>query len=138
MQVLTQRIHHARQAMQEAQASANSQEKSSAGDKYETSRAMGQLDRDMNAAQLLQAQQDYRVLENIQVNLLQAQAAPGAIIELETGLCFAALGLGQLTIDNKPVMAISVKSPLFELLKMKKSGDSILFNNRALKLLDVY
>jgi hypothetical protein len=38
--------------MESAQQSANSEEKSSAGDKYETSRAMGHLEKDMHARQL--------------------------------------------------------------------------------------
>jgi hypothetical protein len=40
--VLTQRINTAQAAMDRAQEAANSEEKSSSGDKYETGRAMGQ------------------------------------------------------------------------------------------------
>ncbi len=47
--IVQNRINSAATAMANAQESANSNDKSSAGDKYETSRAMGQLDRDMNA-----------------------------------------------------------------------------------------
>ena len=56
--LLVQRITVSETAMKNAQESANSEDKSSAGDKYETSRAMGHLDRDMNAKQLLVAKQD--------------------------------------------------------------------------------
>src|SRR6218665_4189224 len=82
LDLLQQRIHTARLAMDEAQASANNQEKSSAGDKYETSRAMGQIDRDMNAAQLGKALEEYRFLESLPTTLHQ-QVLPGAIIELD-------------------------------------------------------
>ena len=45
--LLKNRSINSNSAMQDSQESANNQEKSSAGDKYETSRAMGQIDRDM-------------------------------------------------------------------------------------------
>jgi hypothetical protein len=137
LKVLQKRIQTAQSAMDEAQASANSQEKSSAGDKYETSRAMGQIDRDMNAAQLAQALEEYRFLENLPTTLHQ-QVLPGAIIELDNGIFFAAIGLGQLMINNTAVLAISCKTPLFEQMKLKKRGDSIVFRNQELQLRDVY
>ena len=46
---LDQRMQTSLDAMNAAQESANGESKSSAGDKYETSRAMGHLDRDMHA-----------------------------------------------------------------------------------------
>ena len=61
--VIEQRIKTAQTAMQNAQDSANNENKSTAGDKYETARAMGQLDRDMNAKQLKEAQQEHLFLQ---------------------------------------------------------------------------
>jgi hypothetical protein len=45
--LLEKRLAISQLAMDQAQESANSDDKSSAGDKYETGRAMGQRDRDM-------------------------------------------------------------------------------------------
>ena len=45
LDLIGQRMTTAKEAMQQAQESANSEEKSSAGDKYETGRAMGHLQR---------------------------------------------------------------------------------------------
>ena len=47
--VVQQRIDTARHAMTAAQESANEEGKSSAGDKYETGRAMAQIERDRHA-----------------------------------------------------------------------------------------
>ncbi len=47
-----QRITNSKQAMDDAQAAANEEGKSSAGDKYETGRAMAQIERDKAAQQL--------------------------------------------------------------------------------------
>lgn len=138
LELLQLRITHANQAMQEAQVSANSQEKSSAGDKYETSRAMGQIDRDLNAAQWMQAKEDYKLLENIPVDKLLNHIAPGAVFELENTFYFAATGLGTVRLNNLNVIVISCKSPLFQQLKTKQVGDSLIFNTKELKVLDVY
>ena len=135
--VLQQRIFTAQSAMEEAQSSANRQEKSSAGDKYETSRAMGQIDRDMNATQLQQAKEEYSILENIPVTM-QEQVVPGAIIRLNTGFFFAAIGLGQLVVETRQIFAISCQSPLFAQLKMKRKGDVILFRDQKLQVLEVF
>jgi hypothetical protein len=62
---LEERMQAAWGAMQAAQASANEESKSSAGDKYETARAMGQLDRDMYARQYEQARQERVLIERI-------------------------------------------------------------------------
>jgi hypothetical protein len=45
---IERRVANFEYAMMDAQASANSEDKSSAGDKYETGRAMSQIARDMN------------------------------------------------------------------------------------------
>ena len=50
--IVEHRLATAQQAMDAAQQSANQEEKSSAGDKYETGRAMAQLERDKAATQV--------------------------------------------------------------------------------------
>ncbi|WP_258539158.1 hypothetical protein [Chitinophaga oryzae] len=52
-QIFLQRIAVTQRAMDEAQAAANQESKSSVGDKYETARAMSHMEKDMHARQLL-------------------------------------------------------------------------------------
>ena len=66
--MLLQRIADGEKAMLDAQEAANSEEKSSMGDKYETGRAMSQLARDMSAKQVFENKQELGFLlklENI-------------------------------------------------------------------------
>jgi hypothetical protein len=63
--LLDERMQVAWTAMEAAQESANDQGKSSMGDKYETSRSMGQLDRNMHARQYEQVRQERLILERI-------------------------------------------------------------------------
>src|SRR6478609_11532726 len=59
------RIDTSKQAMADAQESANAEEKSSAGDKYETGRAMMQIERDKAAQQLHEAIKRQQGLDQI-------------------------------------------------------------------------
>lgn len=127
--VLTLRMNTISLAMDQAQDSANNQEKSSAGDKHETARAIGQAERDMNARQLLQVRTDLKFLESIQVDQIFKSIALGAIFQLNDQLFFVALGLGSLRVDEKTVMVISHLSPLFLNLKSKQKNEVVLFQN---------
>ena len=60
--------------MNEAQASANSEEKSSAGDKYETSRALSHLDKDMHARLLFSNMKDIESLLSVNFDILYDSA----------------------------------------------------------------
>jgi hypothetical protein len=59
------RIRVAKEAMQQAQQAANAEEKSTAGDKYETGRAMAHLEKEKAAAQLFEANKLKEVLHKI-------------------------------------------------------------------------
>ncbi len=69
--------------MEDAQQAANGEEKSSAGDKYETSRAMGHLQKDMHARQLAEQAKELAALHAVNVDLLYDTMATGAVIECE-------------------------------------------------------
>src|ERR1041385_4204908 len=64
-EIIRGRISVAEHAMKQAQESANSDEKSSAGDKHETGRAMGQIDREMNERQLKEAKRELEIIHAI-------------------------------------------------------------------------
>jgi hypothetical protein len=117
-------------AMAMAQESANSQEKSSVGDKHETSRAIGQADRNMYAKQLKQAQDDLNFLRSIDVEQTFTNINIGALFEINNQTFFVALGIGKMRISDKDVVVISYRSPLFESLKMRQQGQKVLYQNK--------
>lgn len=127
--VLKKRSINSNSAMQDSQESANNQEKSSAGDKYETSRAMGQIDRDMYAYQLLEAEKDMTIITNLEIDKINQVIKPGSVFEINSQLIFVAIGLGTILVNNISVLVISYKSPLYEQLKFKSVGDHVFFKN---------
>lgn len=136
--MLSESISEAKQAIANAQASANESTKSSAGDKYETSRAMGQLDIEMYTRQLHDAESKLAIMQNIEANLRnQGEANLGALVNTTLGTFFIAVGIGKVDIDQKPVMVISPQSPIGEVIFQKKSGDTVSFRGKEIKILQV-
>lgn len=123
--------------MQNAQESANANEKSSAGDKYETSRAMGQLDRDMNARQLEEVLKELDFLKNLNINNHFEKVAPGALLKTDTQIFFIAIGLGIIKVDNHTIIVLSPKAPIAALLLNKKAGDVFVFKGKEERILEV-
>lgn len=128
-----QRIDTAREAMQAAQEAANSEEKSSAGDKYETGRAMAQLERDRHAQLLAEAQRMKQELEQIDLKTASGTGRAGSLVvtsrtDGSSSAFFLSISAGRILVDEKPYMAVSLSSPIGTLLKGKGVGDTVVFN----------
>jgi hypothetical protein len=136
--LLQKRITTAQQAMQQAQESANSEDKSSAGDKHETARAMSQLERDMHAKQLQEAKRDLQLIDNLKTDVLSNKAGPGAFVLCDELSFFISLGLGSATIEGRKVILLSPNAPLANVLDKKNKNDSFQFNGKEVKIHDVF
>jgi hypothetical protein len=136
--LLNDRMKIAFDAMQAAQASANEEGKSSAGDKYETGRAMAQIERDKYAKQHHLAQQDSILLDRIDEKQVFTQIGFGALAETSAGLFFLAVSIGLLKIDEKEVLVVSQQSPIGNSLFGKKVGDFFIFREKKCQILSIY
>ncbi len=119
--------------MEAAQESANDQSKSSAGDKYETSRSMGQLDRNMHARQYEQARQERTILERLE-SLSEPNSferiAVGSLIKTSAGYFFIAVSAGAVLVEGQTVLAVSAASPIGQALVGKQVKDTFLFKGK--------
>lgn len=127
-QYVQQRIDTARQAMESAQESANSESKSSAGDKYETGRAMAQLERDRYAQLLAEARKMEQELTRLNVDRDYDTVQPGSLVITNRGAFFISISAGKLTADGTDCFAVSPASPVATALAGHKAGDSVPFN----------
>lgn len=127
---IEQRITVAEQAMLDAQQSANSEEKSSAGDKYETGRAMSQIERDRCAKQLAEARQELSRLNKIDAHVEYSRASAGALVVCDNHTYFIAAAIGAVTVNGQTILVISPASPLAQQLSGKQANDCIHFNER--------
>jgi transcription elongation GreA/GreB family factor len=132
-----QRIDTARQAMQAAQESANMEEKSSAGDKYETGRAMAQLERDRHAQLLAEALKLSQDLAKITIDKPYETVQSGSLVTTDRGLFFISTSVGKLTLDGREYFAISSASPIGQALAGKRAGESATFNRMTYQVQNV-
>ncbi len=80
VQMQQDRVDHARKAMEEAQQAANQEERSTAGDKYDTSRAMSHNVRDMNARQLQEALKELALLGQVFLSAGSGEVRLGCLV----------------------------------------------------------
>ncbi|WP_164108267.1 MULTISPECIES: 3-oxoacyl-ACP synthase [Sphingobacterium] len=106
--------------------------KSSAGDKYETSREMIQQDLSRFQQQLSLANEDLQSLERIK-HTYQASSvlSIGSLVEVNKSTWyFIAVSIGRLPM-YPDLYVVSPKSPIGKLFLGKALGDNIMFNNQS-------
>ena len=136
--LIEQRIVAARKSIANAQEAANNEEKSSAGDKYETGRAMGHLEREMHEKQLVQQLNELAFLRSVKTDVVYEAAVTGACVVCANTLFFIAAGLGKQTVDGQALLFLSPQAPLTKLLLHKKTGDQFIFNGAPTIITEVY
>ena len=117
--------------------SRDSDTKSSAGDKHETSRAKIQVEIDQLSKQLINAQRQKNNLSIIDISHLHSIADVGSLVETTKGYFFISIDWGRIQIKGENYFVISIESPIGRLLKNKKKGDSIQFRDTAYDILSV-
>lgn len=135
---ITARISVAKNLINEAQEAANNEEKSSAGDKYETGRAMGHLQKDMHASQLAAYLKELAALQAVNTGVCYEKVVTGSFIETASASFFIATGLGKQVFDNNTVIFLSPQAPLTAILQNKKQGDGFVFNGEKVVVKDVF
>lgn len=131
-ELVDKKIATVKEAMEAAQSAATSEEKSTAGDKYDTARAMSHLTRDMYAQQLDEALKLKKALSQIDPERKANEIENGSMVVTKTMTYFIAVSLGVIEVNNKKVAAISPVSPLGQKLLQAKAGDEIEFNKAKL------
>lgn len=136
--LIAERIAIAKAAIDSAQEAANNEGKSSAGDKYETGRAMGHLQKDMYARQQAEHMKDLDQLQKINTNIVYTSAQPGAFVRCATHSFFIAAGLGKQVVDGETVFFLSPHAPLAKLLLNKRVGETFVFNKGEEVIAELY
>jgi len=132
------RISSLESAIKDIQQAANEETKSTAGDKYETGRAMAQLEIDKYRNQLAEAVKTKQELLRITVEENTQRIKPGSLIFTSLGNFYIAINAGQQHVDGQTFFTVSAASPIGLKLIGLKPGDSFTLNNQEFKLLKVH
>jgi transcription elongation GreA/GreB family factor len=136
-QKLNQRIQALRHALNELDADAQSDAKSTAGDKHETARAMRQIEQARLGRQLHEATAMARSLEALASPPPSRGIGPGSLVRTDRGWFYVSVALGSLTIEGLIVIALSLQSPLGAMLSRQSPGATFTFNGTAYTVLEV-
>ncbi len=131
---LDQNISDAMHSIALAKESRNSETKSTAGDKYETGRAMVQIEIDKNAHNLNATRELINELSKIKLEKEHTKVEFGSLVYTDMGVYFISIGMGKLGINGFECFAISLASPLGAMMKDKKIGDKIVIQGRELTI----
>lgn len=137
LEKLDLKISTAKSAIASAIDSRDNETKSSVGDKFETGRAMMQLEQQKNEVQLAKAVSLKQTLQQIKIELKKEKGELGALVQTSNGTFLLSIGLGKIMVENQTLYAISMASPMGKVLFGKKTGDELMFQGKTIKILEV-
>lgn len=128
--LVEQRIANAQQAMIAAQESANAESKSSAGDKYETGRAMAQIERDKAAQQMNEAMILKTSLSKVRIKTSVDQVSLGSLVITDKNHFFIAISMSKMQAFGLDYFVVAPGTPIGQLLMGLKVGSQFPFMNQ--------
>jgi len=127
-------MDEAEHAFKNAEQASNDDTKSSAGDKYETGRAMMQQEKDRNTTQLNEANKLMVALNHISIKGNSNVIETGSLVITDNGRFYIAISAGTLVVDGESYFAVSPASPIGLKLKGLKAGDGFDLNGKGYKI----
>ena len=111
--------------------------KSTAGDKYETARAMLQIEQDNTRRQLQEVMEQQAVFSAIDIALPATEVIRGSLVKTNKGYLFISVALGKIIVDGITIIALSPQSPLGKQLMGLRGNDTTTINNIAYTIDDI-
>jgi transcription elongation GreA/GreB family factor len=124
-------------ALDDAQSAANDETKNSAGDKYETGRAMKQRESELLVTRLNDVHALQKTLHHIDISKNFDTVKSGALITTSMGIFFIAISADEIVINGEEYCFISQESPIGAAMLHCKAGESFRFRDRTVKVITV-
>lgn len=137
-QFIDERIANCNLAIDTANASISEDTKSSAGDKYETSREMITQEIKNVTAQKEDALREKQALHKLHIEISHSTIKPGSLTFTNHGMFFIAISAGVLKHEAYSAIAVSPSSPIGKVLLAKKVGSTFTFNEREYEVREIY
>ena len=131
------RINSIQKVLNSIEDSRNNETKSSAGDKYETGRAMMQIEEEKSKNQLFQIIKTKQELNKIDPGRKTVKVESGSLVETNKGNYFISIGIGKIQLDDELYYCLSKGSPMGVKLMGKEKGDEIDFNGSRIRIENV-
>lgn len=122
------RIENIEYSMLQARQASNDDTKSSAGDKYETTREMMQQEMDRNSKLLYEAGQQKIALQQIENVDKAKEVKNGSLVLTSGGNFYISISAGELNFETQKFIAVSQAAPIGRAFIGRKIGDEVNFN----------
>lgn len=136
--LLNKQLEDIRSSIDKVTESIKGEEKSSAGDKYETSRAMGHIDLDNLNKRLDVLLRNGNIINRINSKTTFETVQLGTLVKTSERILFFSVGLGAVELHGEKILTMSLGSPIGQLFLNKKVGDVIEFNKVAETIVEIY
>ncbi len=115
----------------------NNEDKCTVGDKYETGRAMTQMELEKTQVQLAKTEDIKTTLSKIDVKTAFQEIEFGSLVETNNGNYFFSIAFGKIDIKGESVFCLSPVSPIGKIMSGKKAGDKALFQGKDFEIQSV-
>lgn len=138
LRIQNTQIQTAKNAMDEAQQSANEHQGAGIEDKFESFREACQIQRDMFAKQLDEAITGLAILKRIVAIKENKSITLGSVVHTNLQKYFISASIGEIQVDGEKYFAISTLSPIFKAMADKVRGDEFIFRDKKYLIEDVF
>jgi hypothetical protein len=131
-----ERIQSIQDAMSLLRNDLHSESKSSAGDKYETGRAMIHLEMEKLQSSLSEYQQQLSEVRRLTTSPAD-EVGFGSIVVTKEMIFYISISLGKINTTWGEFICLSPSAPLAKQLKGKRKNDTAIFNAKTISLIEV-
>ena len=135
---LEKKIASLERTIQDTQKAAQADTKSSAGDKFETTREMMKQEMDKNGVQLSQAREMLSHLQQLDPYLKNDRISYGSLAHTNEGIYYFAVSFGKVVINDQFYFVLSMASPIGKALRNRKAGEEVAFMGRKIRVEKVF
>jgi transcription elongation GreA/GreB family factor len=121
-------------AVSEAQDAVHSESKNTAGDRYETERAMKQRETELFGKRIDEAMEQHQMLQMMDVSKHYNSVQPGSLVLTSIGPFFIAISTDEIVIEEVEYFVISIDSPIGQAMANKSAGESFTFRGKSIKI----
>jgi transcription elongation GreA/GreB family factor len=119
-------------ALQDLIDSAANETKSTAGDKYETGRAMLHIEQDNIRRQMAEVKAQKAVLDTMDPQVHRERIGLGSLVKTNAGYYFLSIATSKVVLEGHTVIALSPQSPLGVKLTGAAPGDKVVMNGKEI------
>lgn len=134
---IQKRIENIEYSLLQARQASNDDTKSSAGDKYETTREMMQQEIDRNSKLLYEAGQQKIALQQIENVDAAKEVKNGSLVLTSGGNFYISISAGELNVDGETFFAVSQAAPIGRVFIGKRVGEELNFNGTKYLVMDI-